>query len=307
MENTEEKKSKRQALVITLAVQIVLALLVIFIVAWRAPDPPIPEFGIELNFGTVDAGQGDVQPENTEDVINNEDTSVEDAPTEQSDATEQQTSDEVQEPVEATEETSEPEPVETPDATPVVDNTNESPDVVPEEKPKQTDTEKQQEVKEVKPSSETKKPEEEQPVRNTEKDSEKPANSVNNSEEKNDSPGNGDKNKPGDQGSDEGKIEEKALYGNQGSNDGSMLELAGWKWDDQPNPIDNSQETGKIVFEITVDQDGYITGIKTLEKTVSPTVVQAYRKAVEELTFSKKSDYKPAPYSTGRITFTIKY
>lgn len=40
-----------------------LLLLFLFSMAWRAPDPPLPEFGIELNFGNSPEGSGDVQPE----------------------------------------------------------------------------------------------------------------------------------------------------------------------------------------------------------------------------------------------------
>ncbi|MGB3466139.1 MAG: hypothetical protein WBA74_12755 [Cyclobacteriaceae bacterium] len=305
MEQQEDKKNKKQALLITLAIQVVLALLIVFIVAWRAPDPPIPEYGIELNFGTVDAGQGEIQPENTQDVTSNEDTEVEEPATDEAtqEVTEESTIDEVQEPVEATQQTSEPEPVETTENTPAVNSNVESPNVVPESKPEKTDKKDLDEVNDV---TKPVKPDEKAPVKDNSKSTEKGASATDNSKNSNDSKGNGDKNKPGDQGDKEGEIDQNALYGNQGSNDGSMLEMAGWEWDEEPEPADKSEATGKIVFEITVDQDGYITKIVTIEKSVPPAVVQVYRRAVEELTFSKKSGYKPAASSTGKITFIIK-
>ena len=58
-----EKKNKRTALLYTTIIQVVLFAVLFFIVAWRAPDPPLPEYGIVLNFGTDDEGSGDVQPE----------------------------------------------------------------------------------------------------------------------------------------------------------------------------------------------------------------------------------------------------
>ena len=58
-----EKKNKRTALLYTTIIQIVLVVALFFIVAWRAPDPPLPEYGIVLNFGTDDQGSGDIQPE----------------------------------------------------------------------------------------------------------------------------------------------------------------------------------------------------------------------------------------------------
>ena len=59
----QERKSKRIALITSLGVHGALLLLLLFMVAWRAPNPPLPEFGIELNFGTDETGTGDVQPE----------------------------------------------------------------------------------------------------------------------------------------------------------------------------------------------------------------------------------------------------
>ena len=58
-----EKKNRRTALLYTTIIQVVLFAVLFFIVAWRAPDPPLPEYGIELNFGTDDQGSGEVQPE----------------------------------------------------------------------------------------------------------------------------------------------------------------------------------------------------------------------------------------------------
>ena len=51
-----EKKNKRIALLYTSIIQVVLFVVLFFIVAWRAPDPPLPEYGIVLNFGTDDEG-----------------------------------------------------------------------------------------------------------------------------------------------------------------------------------------------------------------------------------------------------------
>ncbi len=83
--------------------------------------------------------------------------------------------------------------------------------------------------------------------------------------------------------------------------------MAGWNWDNIPRPNDSSNENGRVVFEITIDDQGEIIGVKTIEKTVSPTVERQYRLAVEQLTFSTTSDnVRPAPTSTGRITFIIR-
>lgn len=77
-------------------------------------------------------------------------------------------------------------------------------------------------------------------------------------------------------------------------------------WDFKPQPKDTSDESGKIVFEIKIDDRGDIISIKTIEKTVSPTVEAIYKAEVEKLTFSKTDNLPPASQSIGRITFLIK-
>ena len=62
MTEAQEKKSRRIALISSIGVHVVILLLLLFVVAWRAPNPPLPEYGIELNFGTVSQGSGAVQP-----------------------------------------------------------------------------------------------------------------------------------------------------------------------------------------------------------------------------------------------------
>jgi len=59
----QETKRNRIAFFTSLGVHLVILLLFLFSMAWRAPDPPLPEFGIELNFGDSDVGSGDIQPE----------------------------------------------------------------------------------------------------------------------------------------------------------------------------------------------------------------------------------------------------
>jgi periplasmic protein TonB len=59
----QEKKRKRIAFFTSAGVHLLILLLFLFSMAWRAPDPPLPEFGIELNFGDSEVGSGDIQPE----------------------------------------------------------------------------------------------------------------------------------------------------------------------------------------------------------------------------------------------------
>ena len=112
--------------------------------------------------------------------------------------------------------------------------------------------------------------------------------------------------KEGDKGDPEGEIEAKALYGNKGGGGGS-LDMAGWEWDSPPNVNDQSNENGRIVFEIEVDDEGELISVRTIEKTVSIAVEKIYKQEVEKLTFSRTSQHAvAAPTSSGKITFIIR-
>eukprot|EP01132_Coremiostelium_polycephalum_P000333 gene333-425_t len=85
---------------------------------------------------------------------------------------------------------------------------------------------------------------------------------------------------------------------------GASLELTGWIWDVVPQPNDDTPEIGKLVFEITIDDNGEIVAIKTLEKTVSPFVEQLYKDEVSKLAFSKTNAHRMyTPTSTGKPRF----
>jgi len=108
------------------------------------------------------------------------------------------------------------------------------------------------------------------------------------------------------------QIDDRAIYkkSNSGSgtgNKGASLDLSGWMWDSKPSPNDQSDENGYIIFEIKVDEEGEIIGVKTIEKTVSPVVEQVYKESIRDLTFSRTADNSSsASISTGKITFIIQ-
>ena len=105
-------------------------------------------------------------------------------------------------------------------------------------------------------------------------------------------------------------IDERAIFKNNSSSEsgskGSSLEMQGWIWDFEPNPIDNSRESGRIIFEIIVDYYGEIIGLRTLEKTLSPAIENIYKEEILKLTFSPTNNENPAEISKGKITFIIK-
>ncbi|QHT66701.1 hypothetical protein GXP67_08535 [Rhodocytophaga rosea] len=303
----KENKSKRTAMAISLTLHAGLLLLFFFMMAWRAPDPPLPEYGIELNFGTDDAGSGNVQslaPAN--DNPANENAKAGD-PAPQP------------EPPQA-----EPEPVTEviPEEEPIVEPVEEESPVVvekkePEKKKEEVVVKKEPEKKkeEVVEKKESEKKPDPKPVVNNEalmtSKKEGAGGKEGGTSDKVAGNNNGDKTgKVGDQGNPEGKLEAKALYGTPGGGSGgtgASYNITGWAPDSRPNVKDASDESGRIVFQVTIDEDGIIQTVVPIEKTVSPAVVAFYKKEVEKLTFSPTSDNTvPKPRSTGTITFIIK-
>ncbi len=59
---SQEKKNDRLGMGVSLGIHIALLVLFIFLLAWKEPFPPLPEYGIEVSFGLEDAGSGEVQP-----------------------------------------------------------------------------------------------------------------------------------------------------------------------------------------------------------------------------------------------------
>jgi len=283
----KEEKNKKIGLVVSGAFHLLLLLAFLFIIAWKEPDPPIPEYGIELNFGLEDAGSGDVQPQATNEPVQSETEEVE----EQQES--EPTQEEIVEETETVEEESTPEEVTT--------NTQDSPDVIePAEQSEESAPQEQNEVveRQTEPTATNTATEE----TNTQPQGNNQADEVVQNTSQGDS-----ENEQGDQGDEQGTLDSRALYGESGGGGGSSLEMTGWVWDFKPQPDDTSNENGRIVFEIKIDDQGEIISVRTLERSVSPAIEKVYREEVEKLTFSRTSDNSiAAPISTGKITFVIK-
>ena len=290
----KEKKYRKIGWVSAISVQLVMLLIFYFLIAWKEPFPPIPSYGVELSLGFEETGSGD------------EPASTEAEPTETDDQPVEEPADEAADQVDEVSEEVAEEIIEEESSTPTeaeeVPLTNEpSPDVVDEEvepevvSPEESETTVEQE--------ET--PEEESAETTTEEVSELNPEATMPESTKEES-GAGTTSEEGNEGTEEGTIDGRALMGEQGDTEGASLQMAGWIWDVQPSPQDTSNEEGKIVYKIVIDQDGYIIGIELQSSTVSPVVERYYRQSVERLSFSKTSDYQSAPTSTGTITFIIK-
>ncbi|MEQ8472199.1 MAG: hypothetical protein RIC35_13490 [Marinoscillum sp.] len=290
----KEKKYRRVGWITSAGVQLVLLILFYFLIAWKDPFPPIPSYGIELSFGVEQTGRGqqpistpqpveEVQEENSEAV----EKAAEESPT---DEIAEEFSDPELDAVEESVAEQNSEPISNAPSPDVVEPKPEVKKEVVKEQPKKSEPEKPKvETKEVK-EEKTLNPAATMPQSN---DAE-----LNNSK--------GEDAKEGIAGKKEGNIDGRALMGEQGASNGASLQMAGWVWDSNPEPRDQSSESGKIVYKIKIDQDGYIIGIELVSSTVSPVVERYYRQSVERLSFSKTNDYKPAPTSSGTITFIIR-
>jgi len=299
-QSNKEKKNKQMGAIISAGAHIGVFLLFLFMVAWRAPDPPLPEIGIELNFGLDEAGTGEEQPEpftapaETESEEEAAPDGMEEVPEE---VVEEQT------PVE---ETAVPisEPTETTapaeDVVEEVVNTQESPDVVekkPQPEPKKEEVKEPKEEKEEAPKLPPVLYPNNKPGAGGKDGKENTAKNTNQ----------GDKqNAVGDQGDKDGTVDAQALYGTSGGGGGSSLQMSGWMWDAKPHPKDNSSESGKLVFQVVIDDKGNIVRVNTVESSVSPTLEKVYKDEVMKLTFSKTAGTSVASTSIGTITFVIK-
>lgn len=285
MYEENEKKNKRIALFTTIGVNGILLILLLFVIAWKAPDPPNPEYGIELNFGTDSQGSGDVQPEVP---VGDESTNNE----------EQESTPEELVPQESVTETTE-QAAPTEESVEEIPNKLESPVVVKKEEPKKENpkpVEKKTEPKKEEPKPVERKPDPSQGYNPPSKGKEGAAGSQGD-----------DTNKAGDKGNPQG-VDKSEIYDGKpgGGSGGSSLDLAGWDWDEIPRPNVSDNQTGRIVFEIEVDDKGEIRSIRTLEKTVSADAERVCREAIQKLTFSKKPGAVVPAISKGKITFTIR-
>ncbi|MEM9329271.1 MAG: hypothetical protein AAGA85_26650, partial [Bacteroidota bacterium] len=288
MEDQGDRQRDRKSMMITGVVQLVLLAVLYVLVAWREPNPPIPEYGVELSFGVATGGNAAPPQEQPVAAPSPAEQAAEE-PEEAATSAEPTTAEQDQ-PIEETtpgdlpiEDTSEPDAAEA--------ESNQSEPVVaetPSETAQETTTEQVPAVQ--------------QPAVAVTEDLAAPA-SENSDEE---SVGSGNDRGDEVQGEPEAEIDQRALYGNVTGQEGASLQMSGWIWDFEPTPQDDSEESGRIVYTVTIDDEGYIIKIVPKTSTVSPSVEKYYRQAVERLTFSKTSSYKPAPTSTGTITFIIK-
>jgi len=284
MSELDEKRNQKIGWSVSIGIHIALLLLFIFLLAWREPNPPYPEYGIEINFGTDAAGTGDIQPENEPAAQQEEEQPRQEEEPQQLDQPqeEQQPQEQVQEEVPET----------------VTDT--ESPEVI-EEKPVQ-EKEKTEPVKEeikkeiTQPKTEQTQQKEVSPKETSQKQEEAKSTSQ------------GDNtNTTGDKGDPKGDLDSRALYGQPGggNNGPATLEMPGWG---MPNDLDMDpyDETGYIVFEIEVDQNGDVIKAQATSYSVTLQVVRFYQDQIRNFSFVKTSNGPAPARSKGKLTIRLK-
>ena len=305
----ESNRIEKKSALITLILQIVLLCGLFFAVAWKEPNPPIAQYGIELGF-EVFTGTEEASPNQTND-----------SPTENTQIIQEETSNDEIAPNEVTE------------LQEILESTGESQgdikdqevetdqiiassqiDALTDDETVAISDESEQIMEDV--ESTDKKEEETEPKDNEAKKM------LNMDEEdlQNASLDDSDSELQGkmeqtdsETGSDNkiNKIDERALYktnigSKQGANEGPELQISGWEWGAQkPRPKDTSDEiVGKVICNIRVDSDGYISA-QLDSYTTPPSVAIAYKNSLDGLQLEIKDDGVTLG-SMGKVVFILK-
>jgi periplasmic protein TonB len=288
----QEKKNKKTAALLSVLVHGLLLLAFLFMLAWKEPNPPLPEYGIQLNFGLDNVGSGDIQPEiEANESESTEEAAPEEIPTESTETPEVTDIEEVKD-------------VTVPIVEETTTNTMDSPDKVAKEvvkedvKPVVKDKPKEEKKETTKPveKKEVVKPEVGAKGKEGESTNKEAANQGDNL------------NKVGDKGDEKGTLDARALYGQPGGGDGKPgLQIIGWMWDEVPNKRDQSSENGQVIIDFLIDSDGYVIKTTIIQTGVSMSVAKFYEDQLRHITFSKTSSGVVTSATTkGTVTFVIK-
>ncbi|MFO7822490.1 MAG: energy transducer TonB [Cyclobacterium sp.] len=307
----EQATTKRKAIIITFIMNVLILTAVYFIVVWKQPVPPMSQFGLELNLGFSDVGTGENQtttpPSSSEEPATEAAAPGEPAPQPSENAV--PTSPPESTPSQNTPQQSQPK-VESPSRVPSPIQAEEQLEESIKEPEKTNEKPSESASNEVKEAPAPEKVEEKKPTVDpraifgaggTKGSSRQPAAGSQQ----------GESNQSGDEGNPQGTVDGRSILqsgrGNTGDGSGYNLDLAGWDFASKPNIQDNlSNRNGKIVFRITVNDDGKIVQAIPLEYNVTNEVMNYYRTVVNGLSFKRQSGNPTAEYSTGRITFIIR-
>ena len=307
----EEADSNRKAMIITIITNVLVLAAIYFIVVWKPAVPPMPQFGMELNLGFTDAGSGNTQttaPPSISEVVRPE------APA---------PGDPAPKPTESAAPVAQPETKTAKPAPSQSKTTYEAQSKAPSpikagEKPTEI---KKESTSNTKATTPVKDPAKSEAEKTAQKAEEKPkvdpraifgaGGTSGTGQQPTAGSNQGSTTTSGDEGKPQGTVDGRSIMqsgqGNAGPGGGVALDLAGWDFASKPNINDNvSSRSGRIVFKITIDDNGKIVQAIPLEYNVSNDVLAYYRTVVNQLTFKRQSGNPSAEYSTGKITFVIK-
>ncbi|SNS14164.1 hypothetical protein SAMN06295967_10436 [Belliella buryatensis] len=308
----EEAANKRKAGIITLIINVLVLLFVYFMVVWKQPIPPLPQYGLELNLGFSDFGSGNTQTLSAPNDIQSEVTTpaapgeIATKPTEAA--------------TPATQPASQARPASTPTKSSLEAVSKAESTLKGAEKTTPVVKEAVPEKKATTPVTEPAKAEAE---KTTPKVEEKPkvdqralmgaGGTTGTGTQAATGSAQGSSTQKGDEGKPTGTVDGRALMGSgtgqgvDGPGSGYNLDLAGWDFATRPNINDAlSTRNGFITFNITVDDSGRIVQATPDKYNVPNNVLAYYRTVVNQITFKRKSGNITADYSTGKITFIIK-
>jgi periplasmic protein TonB len=319
MTAVEIRQKNATAAIVSLAVTAAL-LLIMWSIAFGSMEGmgEGDNVGMEVNLGESDYGSGNVQPM---DPVGSEKPQEDEPEAAQSPN---------QEDVAATQ----PEEA----AQPPAENTKATESIVTSKEESPVEIKDKEDKKEIKPVEKkiVEKPKEKVEPKPVEKTPEKPKEDVKPKEEKKQpvadvnavyKPGSKSKTdgtasskegKPGSEGDDKSGEGDKGVPGGTpgaavykgtpggGNGDGPVLDLNGWDWDAIPKPKITESETGRIVFNIEVDENGDLIGYKKESGSLSAASEKACIDALKKLTFSKEAGAKVPPISKGKITFVVR-
>lgn len=311
--DSQEAANKRKAAIITLIVNVLVLLAIFFIVVWKEQIPPLPKYGMELNLGFSDLGSGNVQTTAPPSETQTQNTEAP-APGEQAPRPTETT-------VPVTQPKTQAAKPQTAPAKPSVEALSKTPSPVKgAEQPKPAPKEPSPAKRETTPVTQ---PATSEAEKTTTKAEEKPkidqraifgaGGTSGSGNQPAQGSAQGSSNQRGDEGKPQGTVDGRAIMGsgsgegNPGPASGYNLELAGWDFASRPNISDRvSTRNGRIVFRITVDDNGRIVQAVPLEYNVSNEVLAYYRTVVNQINFKRQAGAATADYSQGKITFIIK-
>ncbi len=281
-----EARNRRIGVLTSLGIHAGLFLALFFLVAWRAPNPPNPEYGIELNFGLDTEGSGEIRPE-------------ENVGSDTEDPAKEPTQENASPSEEAQPETNEIVPEKTVDPTPTQDDNTVS---IKEEKKVVKNNTKVTKKTEVKPKEEK--------VVVEYKNDNKTTETTDNSRKGKEGSQGDDVNKTGDKGNPQGTLDAQALYGTPGGGgggDGFGLSMSGWTWAEEPKiPELTDTDSGKITFDIECDENGDIISIVTSDRGLSLKTERILKDVIRRNSLIRTSGGVVPSRSKGKITFNLK-